>query len=150
MAARAASILSDAIVLFLTSLKTFLKSRSAAELTSSITTVRGALLRGTSVCFVFLSVINVIAIVATRATMSISIAQEWINILTSIFLSRLAMDLRETALLGLSSTTGLDASTLDFAGVDSSEGSWSDVSLEDVDVDRSSVSNEGHAAELEC
>ncbi|TFY58318.1 hypothetical protein EVJ58_g6492 [Rhodofomes roseus] len=68
-----------AIVLFLTSLKTFLKSRGAAELTGSIITVRGALLRGTSVCFAFLSVIDVIAIVATRATMSISIAQEWIN-----------------------------------------------------------------------
>jgi len=84
-------------------------------------------------------------------TVTIQIVQTWISILTSILLSRLALDLRETAILEFTGTAGLDASvgsTLVFAGVDDPVGRASDEPSEDLDSNQPSVF-EPHT-DLEC
>ncbi|KZT65323.1 hypothetical protein DAEQUDRAFT_759451 [Daedalea quercina L-15889] len=118
MLARAASVLSDGIVLVLTLMKTHLKSDDVTQLSQLNRNVRGILLRNSSVCFAFLCVINVIGIGTARMTVTIQIIQTWISILTSVLLSRLALDLRETTTLELADTTEIAGNvtleTLDF------------------------------------
>ncbi|KAH9922474.1 uncharacterized protein B0H18DRAFT_1017678 [Fomitopsis serialis] len=138
MAARAASVLSDSIVLILTMMKTYMKAHDTAEHPAP-----GAL---------FLCIINTIGIGTARMTVTIQIVQTWISILTSILLSRLALDLRETALLEFAGTTELDASVgsnLVFAGVDDPVRHATDEPLEDLDSNQRSVSD-GYHADLEC
>ncbi|KAI0729823.1 hypothetical protein C8Q72DRAFT_289735 [Fomitopsis betulina] len=121
--ARAASVLSDGIVLVLTTKKTYSKVRQSAGLAGH-DTVLGTLLRDASVCFSLLCIMNIIGMGTARKTEFIQIIQIWISILTSVLLSRLAMDLRETAVLETQGTLGYEvtADTLQFAGVDRSLG----------------------------
>ncbi|KZT69913.1 hypothetical protein DAEQUDRAFT_725880 [Daedalea quercina L-15889] len=96
MLARAASVLSDGIVLVLTWMKRRLKRRDIAEPSDPDATVR-VLFRDSSRCFAFLCIINIIGIGAARRTEFIQITQTWTSILTSVLMSRLALDLLETS-----------------------------------------------------
>ncbi|KZT65325.1 hypothetical protein DAEQUDRAFT_768983 [Daedalea quercina L-15889] len=97
MVARAASVLSDGIVLALTLVKTRAKSWNVGTLSEPVHSVRGTLLRDGSICFAFLCIINVIGIGTARQPETIEIIQTWTGILTSVLVSRLALDLQETA-----------------------------------------------------
>ncbi|KZT04437.1 uncharacterized protein LAESUDRAFT_727911 [Laetiporus sulphureus 93-53] len=97
MAARAASLVSDGLVLTLTCMKT-VRMRDSEFITSFLgSSLKDILLRDTVLCFAFLCVINVIGIATGRLPEFIDIWQTWTAILTSVLLSRLALDLREVS-----------------------------------------------------
>ncbi|EPT00584.1 hypothetical protein FOMPIDRAFT_1162948 [Fomitopsis schrenkii] len=108
MIARASSVVSDSIVLVLTLMRIRAKRRDIAGLSKSAHTIRGVLLRNGIICFGLLCIINLVGIATARQTVSIGITQVWIGILTSVLLSRFALDLQEASKPDLASTTVLD------------------------------------------
>ncbi|PCH39346.1 hypothetical protein WOLCODRAFT_129172 [Wolfiporia cocos MD-104 SS10] len=96
MGARAASLLSDAIVLVLTCIKTARRSTiKAVTLGDRLSTLGDILLKDTAICFSFLCVINIFALATGRIPLLIEICTTWAAVLSSILLSRLALDLHE-------------------------------------------------------
>lgn len=95
MIARAASVVSDGIVLILTCVKTLERNKSQNSTGSRKETLRGILFKDTAICFGLLCIVNVIGIATGRLTEFIEIWTMWTAILTSVLLSRLTLDLRE-------------------------------------------------------
>ncbi|KAH9914798.1 uncharacterized protein B0H18DRAFT_121762 [Fomitopsis serialis] len=111
MGARAASLLSDGMVLVLTAVKTFwIKKHTSISRGTMITDI---MLRDTLLYFALLCVVNVIGLVTGHLTTDIAgvlctcefieVWQLWSCILNSVLLSRLTLDLRGAA-------PGLDSS----------------------------------------
>ncbi|TFY56865.1 hypothetical protein EVJ58_g7378 [Rhodofomes roseus] len=97
MGARAASILSDGLVLALTAIKTFNRARGADLITGKGPIIKQILLRDTVLCFGLLCIVNVVGIATGHLDQFIEVLQVWTATLTSILLSRLALDLREAS-----------------------------------------------------
>jgi len=97
--ARAASVVSDGIVLALTVAKTrtLNKARRAQCEDDPTPTLSGILFRDTVSCFSLLCAINVIGMATGRLTEFIEIWQIWTATFTSVLLSRLSLDLREVS-----------------------------------------------------
>ncbi|EED85643.1 predicted protein [Postia placenta Mad-698-R] len=96
--ARAASVVSDGLVLVLTCIKTWQPKGNAGALMMDIgTTIREILLKDTALCFGLLCVVNIIGIATGHLTQFIEIWTTWTAILTSVLLSHLALDLREVS-----------------------------------------------------
>lgn len=96
--ARAASVVSDGLVLVLTCIKTWQPKGLAEVLVMDIgTTIREILLKDTALCFGLLCVVNIIGMATGHLTQFIEIWTTWTAILTSVLLSHLALDLREVS-----------------------------------------------------
>ncbi|KZT04435.1 uncharacterized protein LAESUDRAFT_761006 [Laetiporus sulphureus 93-53] len=75
-----------------------IRKKDPGLITSSLgPSLTDILLRDTAICFAFLCVVNVIGIATGRLPEFIDIWQTWTAILTSVLLSRLALDLREVS-----------------------------------------------------
>jgi len=97
--ARAASVVSDGLVLVLTCMKTLRRTSPAdmiAELGITLT-LREILLKDTALCFGLLCIVNVVGIATGHLTQFIEIWTMWTAVLTSILLSHLTLDLREVS-----------------------------------------------------
>jgi len=95
MVARASSLVSDILALGLTCMKTLRKGGPVILPINSRTSLSDVLLKDTAFCFGLLCIITVIGIGTSRLTEFIEVWATWTCILTSVLLSRLALDLRE-------------------------------------------------------
>lgn len=77
MIARAASVVSDGIVLILTCVKTLERNKSQNSTRSRKETLRGILFKDTAICFGLLCIVNVIGIATGRLTEFIEIWTMW-------------------------------------------------------------------------
>lgn len=94
--ARTASVLSDGLVLILTCTKTVRRKREVdGYLFGWNVTLRAILLRDTAVCFGILCLLNTIGIATGHLSQFIEIWAVWTSLLTSMLMSRLALDMRD-------------------------------------------------------
>ncbi|KZT07031.1 uncharacterized protein LAESUDRAFT_725365 [Laetiporus sulphureus 93-53] len=135
IAARAASLVSDGLVLTLTCMKTVRKTDFKLGFIKSSpgSSLQDILLRDTTLCFAFLCVVNVIGIATGRLTEFIDIWQTWTAILTSVLLSRLALDLREASAAALESEGTFSQAPQDLAFAHEEEIADSEGSVGELD-----------------
>ncbi|EPT00601.1 hypothetical protein FOMPIDRAFT_101146 [Fomitopsis schrenkii] len=137
MSARAASLLSDGVVLVLTAIKTFRVRRATSDSTRGRSLLTDIMLRDTLLCFALLCTVNVLGLATGHLTLTIrgifcdcEFIEAWqfeTAILNSVLLSRLTLDIRGTSRSGGDSslpTSGL------LSGLSSPDGDTTEEAIE--------------------